>query len=413
MEFTPNPMGTSYLTYEAIMKGSIHSDQLCPICGSRFKSQEPKGLFCPVHPDQAPRKYVVRYGKITKRFNNYPAALQFITGLRFQEGSGQFDARDYQVKGKPLAFDKLADEWLKVKEGQVRPGSMPPLRNAIRRASAMWGESNIKSIKYAQIEDLFKNLVLASKTKKNTMDALKQFWVWVAERYDIPYIKRWPRLGPSEMKFRKTVSIFDQEAILNEVYKLASPTRIRAWIGIKWLCTYISIRPGEMIKLREGDIDRQRGLLIVPSPIAKERRPKVIPLLDEDREILARLPLAFPEMPFFRHEMNAGTKDAGKKFGPNRFYRDWKTACAALGLEGVDLYGGTKHSTAMGLRDVATYEEVRKMTGHTTNKAFDRYLQLEGEKMKSLYARRRSVSDNELITSQAPGAKPKVFKFNG
>jgi len=113
------------------------------------------------------------------------------------------------------------------------------------------------------------------------------------------------------------------------------------------------------------------------------------------------------------HEVNAGTKDVGKKFGPNRFYRDWKAACANLGLEGVDLYGGTKHSTAMGLRDVATYEEVRKMTGHTTNKAFDRYLQLEGEKVKSLYARRQSVADNELITNQDADGKSKILKFKG
>ncbi len=58
-------------------------------------------MFCPNHPDQSPQRMVVRYGKITKRFNNYPAALQFFTGLRFQEGSGQFDARDYQIKSKP------------------------------------------------------------------------------------------------------------------------------------------------------------------------------------------------------------------------------------------------------------------------------------------------------------------------
>ena len=280
------------------MKGSIHSDQVCPICGSRFKSVEPRGLFCPNHPEQSPHKFVVSYGKITKRFDNYPAALQFITGLRFQEGSGQFDARDYQIREKPLSFDRLAEDWLTLKASQVRPGSMPPLRNAISRAATVWGESNIKSIKYAQVEDLIKSLALAPKTKKNTLDALKQFWAWVVDRHDIPPMKRWPRLGPPEMKFRKTVSITDQESILNEVYKLTSPTQIRSWIGIKWLCTYISIRPGEMIKLKEGDIDRQRGLLIIPSPVAKERRPKVVPLLDEDREILLSLPLAFPEIPF-------------------------------------------------------------------------------------------------------------------
>ena len=80
------PTGTSYLRYDAIMKGSIHSDQVCPICGSRFRSVEPRGLFCPIHPEQSPRKFVVRYGKITKRFDGYKDAHQFLTGLRFQEG---------------------------------------------------------------------------------------------------------------------------------------------------------------------------------------------------------------------------------------------------------------------------------------------------------------------------------------
>ncbi len=136
-------------------------------------------------------------------------------------------------------------------------------------------------------------------------------------------------------------------------------------------------------------------------------------MLDEDREILTGLPLAFPDMPFFRHEMNADKKDAGKKFGPNRFYRDWKEACKRLGFDDVDLYGGTKHSTAMGLRDVATYEEVRKMTGHTTNRAFDRYLRLEGESMKKLYARRQTVSDNGLTTEVSKSEKSKILNFKG
>ena len=78
-------------------------------------------------------------------------------------------------------------------------------------------------------------------------------------------------------------------------------------------------------------------------------------------------------------------------------------------IEDVDLYGGTKHSTAMGLREVATFEEARKMTGHTTNKAFDRYLQLEGEKMKELYARRESV----MIRSAKTHKNEYIQQFSG
>lgn len=190
--------------------------------------------------------------------------------------------------------------------------------------------------------------------------------------------------------------------------------RPRSWLAIKWLATYISIRPGEMLSLTEGQVDRQRGLLIIPHP--KERRPKTIPLLDEDRDILNSLPLAFdPATPFFRHEKNAGPRHAGKKLGSSCLYKDWKEACRQLGIAGVDLYGGTKHSTAMGLRAVATFEEVRKMTGHTTNKAFDRYLQLEGDKMKELFSRRQPLaetpSDNGLTMDLEASSCGQVFDF--
>ena len=392
------------------MKGSIQTDLRCPVCGSRLKSLEPRGLYCPDHPQAIHEgRCRVMFDNVTTRFRTYREAYKVLTRKRAEVDKGTYDARDYMIKSKPLAFDKLAAEWLAVKAGQLRPGSMPPLRNAVSRAAGLWGEANIKSIRYAQIEDLLNSLKnLAPKTKKNTLDALKQFWSWAADRYDIAPVK-WPRLPAPEMKFRKTVSIADQEAILAEVEKITMATRPRAWLAIKWLMTYISVRPREMVSLLEGNIDRQRGLLIFPRP--KERKPKIVPLLDEDRELLARLPLAFPEMPFFRHESHAPAREAGKRFGLQRLYRDWKAACRALGIEGVDLYGGTKHSTAMGLREVATYEEVRKMTGHTTNKAFDRYIQLEGDAMRALYARRRQVADNGLTMDPSRAKDSQVINF--
>ena len=280
----------------------------------------------------------------------------------------------------------------------MRPKGHQPIRNAMEKAMKAWGEANIKNIHYAEIEDFIGSLQLAPKTKKNTLDALKQFWSWVVDRYDIPPIKKWPKLGHIEMAFRKTVSISDQERILAKVKEQAGSMRPRAWLAIKWLMTYISIRPGEMVSITEGNIDRQRGLLLIPAPQAKEGRPKVIQLLEEDHELLDQFPEDHPSMPFFRHDSG---QYAGRQFGPQLLWKDWKNACESLGIEGVDLYGGTKHSTAMGLRSVATYEEVRKMTGHTTNKAFDRYLQLEGETMKELYRRRQEIAD---LSSKLPAS---------
>ena len=110
-----------------------------------------------------------------------------------------------------------------------------------------------------------------------------------------------------------------------------------------------------------------------------------------------------PTLPFFRHGDLSGANErySGKPFGLHYLSRVWQKACIRLGVNGVDLYGGTKHSTAMGMRAVATFEEVRTMTGHTTNKAFERYFRSEGKDLQALYERRKSiVSPDNGLTSK-------------
>lgn len=394
------------------MRGRIYADERCPMCGSTLKSKEPIGLYC-----QADESHFFYTGRCRVVFDNnsawfdsYFGAYKRLIKLRGDVEDGTYDARDYCSRRKPLSFINLAQEWLEVKRKTLRPKAHQPIRNALEKAIKEWGDINIKNIHYAEVEDFLGALQLAQKTKKNTLDALKQFWSWAVDRYDIPPMKKWPKLGHIEMAFRKTVSIADQERIIGKVKEQVEALRPRSWLAIKWLTTYISIRPGEMVSILERDIDRQRGLLIIPAPMTKEGRPKVVQLLEEDHELLNQFPEDHPSMPFFRHDSG---RYIGQQFGPQLLWKDWKLACEALGIDGVDLYGGTKHSTAMGLRSVATYEEVRKMTGHTTNKAFDRYLQLEGETMKDLYRRRKEIADlsSKLLASSISDSEGQKYKY--
>jgi len=80
------------------------------------------------------------------------------------------------------------------------------------------------------------------------------------------------------------------------------------------LCTYVKIRPGELINIREKDIDLENGLLFIPHP--KEKKPKVVSLLDEDVQIIKSFPRGLPELPFFRHKKGKGGITPGLKFGP-------------------------------------------------------------------------------------------------
>jgi hypothetical protein len=50
-------------------------------------------------------------------------------------------------------------------------------------------------------------------------------------------------------------------------------------------------------------------------------------------------------------------------------------ACTELGVTGVSLYPGTKHSTVTARGGILTPEEIKRGgTGHQTNAAFERYL---------------------------------------
>jgi len=72
--------------------------------------------------------------------------------------------------------------------------------------------------------------------------------------------------------------------------------------------------------------------------------------------------------------------------GKNYLYRCWKRACDAVKITGVDLYGGTRHSTTSALSEHFSLEQLRRDgTMHATNKAFERYMQTEVKPSKAVY----------------------------
>ena len=101
----------------------------------------------------------------------------------------------------------------------------------------------------------------------------------------------------------------------------------------------------------------------------------MVPILPEDAELISEIPQGFPNLYFFRHVEGISGVKAGEKFGEKYLYKKWKEAFNALGISGVDLYGGTRHSTTAALRSELSPEQIKAGTLHTTNKAFERYFQ--------------------------------------
>jgi integrase len=310
----------------------------------------------------------VRYGRcIQKRFRSLENAERFLTGLRFKEDEGTLDARDYSGSN-PLAFDKLTEEWLRLKAGGWKPNTLRENRLNVRRAVKVFGQANVKSLGYGQFERFLADLDLSQKSKSNIRSTLSTFYAWAGRAHgvampDIPEVA-------FELGWRNVIDLETQAAIIAKVREIAP---YRCYLGIKWLATYIAIRPNEMLNLKESQV-AVNGLLVIPHP--KEKTPKLVPMLEEDIALFKALPRSFPGMPFFRHEKGNGSAKPGSRYGRFYFWKWWKRACKALGIEGVDLYGGCRHSGATALGKFFSEEEIQKSgTYHKSNKAFGRYFQ--------------------------------------
>lgn len=383
------------------MKGGIYTDEKCPICGKTLKDDRAKALRCPNHPKQIALKFRVHFGEVKRRFESYTEAHRFLTGLRYKTDEKTFDARDYSDK-KPLSFSSLACSWLDVKRETVKPKSYNNLHNYMMKAIDTWGETNIKNIGFAEIEDflLAQSRQLSSKTVGNMKSGLHDFFSWLVRREIIVKTPTFPAIKV-KLAFRKIIGKESQNALLDELKRIAP---FKAWLGIKWLCTYVSIRPGELVKIREEDIDLENRYIFIHHSKTGETKP--VPMLNEDVALVKQAKVSFPKSFFFRHDKQKSGTKLGQPYGEKYFYKWWKKACDNLGIEGVDLYGGTRHSSVVALREHFSPEEIKHGTMHQTNKAFERYFRIEAEDVRNIYSH-ASTGGKEMGKKIAPLAKAK------
>ena len=373
------------------MKGYIGTREKCEICKGRLVHDERrKGCFCQDHPQVRARSYYVKFGRdIYRRFKEYEPASRFLTGLRFKNDEGSFDKRDYR-KDNPLGFENQVEKYLDYKANtNINIKTVQSYRNFLTRAIQQWGNKNIKEISDGEIEDLFfdqswktpQGKPVSQKTRHNMKSCLHDFWTWVVRREkrggkNLIEMPVFPEISYT-LGWRTRTDIQTLEAILDEIKRISWAINPKIWFGINLLTKNIDVRPGELRMVKEKDINLESGYILIARP--KEGLKdfgKYAYLDDEDIAIIKSMPTGMPFMYFFRHQKGRSGVKPGDQFGPKYLKTWWDKACKNLGVEGVGLYGGTKHTIATALGQLLTPEEIKRGgTGSRTNKAFDRYFQ--------------------------------------
>jgi integrase len=386
--------------------GGIYTNEKCFICGSILKDNLRDGLICPDHPKVRATKFRVHFKGVKKRFSSYDDAYGFLITLRGKYKENSFDKRDYSAD-QPLSFANLANDWL----GRRKKEGLKCWNNKkwhLSYAIDFFQHKNIKTIGFAELEDFLTWLPdkLSGKSKYDILCDLKTFFRWSCRRKKVPYPDEWP-VVKYKLGWRKTVTKEEQQQVLDEIKRLTYHYNPKIWIGVKWLCTYISIRPDSLMNIKEGDFDFElRGVRLW---VNKEEDPRFIPMLDEDLDIVKSFPKALPGVYFFRHHnKRKGVKKSSQRMGRDYLYNKAKEAMKNLGIDGVDLYGLTRHSSARALRKLHTPEEIKRATMHSTNKAFERYFALEMDDVRAIYEGTRGGKKvGKVLSLSNRGKSPK------
>ncbi len=281
------------------------------MCGLSLKHDERRhGLFCPDHPQvSAVKNFTVRFGReIQKQFRSYDLAAQFLNGLRFRTSEGSFDAKDYQAD-KPYSFTNLSEKYLK------RKSSLKTISDAtchIKAAQGYFGDRNVKEINGGDIEDYLFSLQthpkkkrgaakapapidMSEKTRANYASRLHDFWKWMLQRQVITLAQMpiFPK-NDFELEYRKITDMDTQEKIIQTVYEMTHGLNPKIWLGIDLLATYVNLRPGDLLKLKEGNIDTEHGELVFHYPTKQKNKLKVTRLLDHHIAIFKEIKTAIP-----------------------------------------------------------------------------------------------------------------------
>lgn len=285
-------------------------------------------------------------------------------------------------------IEPLLQRWIegfkkKVATEKRQPRTLAEYERWVGDHFSWWHGKTLADVDSQAIEDwdhaLATERKLKPKTRRNVLSGFRSFLRWVHEQRPTFVIPRfeWPEVD------EHMPTIITEQLQSQLIATIPWPKQ-----GVFWLMALTLVRPSEarVLRLRDWDgadqirvgraaKDNKKGGVVRG---LKSRNVKVVPVEFPLNDWLAEhVPperrLAEPDSPLFR---NPDSPDGW--WSKSALRRAWQAACEKVGVEGVSLYEGLKHSSATHLKALGADDRVlAQLAGHRDPRSILRYAKLE------------------------------------
>jgi integrase len=223
---------------------------------------------------------------------------------------------------------------------------------------------------------------LSAKSRKNVIGAFHAFMSWLVEQGELETVPRFPKI-PSTEYAPSIITPADQELVLAAIPQTAR--------GAFLVAVEEVARPGEIRALNVADYSwRDRILTIRAAMQGEGAHPRLRAPRTKERDVRRRevsdrladwLEVHVPLEDRLQGDLSLfrcpGARTHAGRWTGKAMRAAWNDAAAAVGLKGVALYEGTKHSTLTALANAGERREVlAALAGHARLESTERYAKL-------------------------------------
>ncbi len=304
---------------------------------------------------------------------------------------GSFDPLDHSdAKIQERRFENMIEKWLNEKESRERlnelsPGTLKDYRGYVKNHYCFFNGYDVRDIDLeilTNFKDTLKGVKI--KTRKNIMNALKNFFNWLKERGVIRESPVFPKITGDDSRKTKAIDWETQDEVLlripekhRDIIEFMYETGLRTAEVCAVLCEDVDL------KKKEAKIERtyQAGNKLADT--TKQKKKGEIALSDRalqiaEKNMKEKLPKQFL---FINPNTNRG-------YFPKVLWYHFRKYS---GLNNITFYECTRHSFGTQLAETNDIYKVKELMRHSDIRTTQKYLHIKTTRLANIVNARKKV----------------------